>query len=223
VEHPLLVGIGQGVGGLQSNPCYATKIEVSSSPPELLSQHTHRRRNHRRPDVGIAGCFSQTLDILQHAVQRLTPNELHGVVVRLCIFAHGKDRHDVRVVQLGRGAGLASKPFQLIGPHGRLYGEYLEGHVPAQRFLDRLVHDAHATVSHFAEHTVFAQLTWQTEAGACKLGAVLFLTSRRSHFLHRPQSRKQLLDLAGQMRVPCGVFRQRRRLAAAQALGILVS
>ena len=72
-------------------------------------------------------------------VQSLPPDELHGVVVETVVLANPVDRNDMGVVQPGGGAGLAPEPFQPGRVGEMVERERLQAHMPAQRFLDRLV------------------------------------------------------------------------------------
>jgi hypothetical protein len=47
--------------------------------------------------------------------QRLAVDELHGVVVRAALAAHGVDRYDVRVVQSRRRLRLIAEALELFG------------------------------------------------------------------------------------------------------------
>ena len=82
---------------------------------------------------------TEPLDLAQDVVQALALDELHGVVVQALVLADAEDRHDVGVVQPGRGPGLAPEPLQPGRSRPAMEGQHLQGHVPAQRFLDRLV------------------------------------------------------------------------------------
>ena len=73
------------------------------------------------------------------------------------MLADAEDRHDVGMMQPGRRAGLAPEPLQPGHVTQLMEGEHLESDVPAQRFLDRLVHDPHAAGSDAAEQKVVTQ------------------------------------------------------------------
>ncbi len=97
------------------------------------------------------------LDLPQDGVQSVPPDELHGVVMEAVVLADPIDRNDVRVVQPGRGAGLATEPLQPGRVAEVMEGKRLQSHVPAQRFLDRLVDDPHAAGADAAEQEVVTQ------------------------------------------------------------------
>ena len=101
---------------------------------------------------------AKPLQLIQHGVEPLALDELHDVVRRLFLLAHAEDRHDVGVVQLGRGPGFALEPASLLGVSKRLRGQDLERHVAAQRDLLGLVDDAHSAPAHLAKDAVVAQL-----------------------------------------------------------------
>ena len=108
----------------------------------------HRRR---------ARFAQQPLDFRQDGVQSVSRDELHGVIMEAVVLADAKDRHDVRVVQPRRRAGLAPEPLQPGRVAEMVEGERLERHVPAQRLLDRLVDDPHAAGPDRSEQHVFTQ------------------------------------------------------------------
>ena len=87
----------------------------------------------------------------------MAPDELHGVEVEAVVLADPIDRNDMRVVQPRRGAGLASEPLQPGRVAEMMEGERLQGDVPPQRFLDRLVDDPHAAGADAAGAGVIAQ------------------------------------------------------------------
>jgi hypothetical protein len=84
-------------------------------------------------------------------------NELHRKIVDAALLAHGVDRDDIRVVQLrGRlrfGAEAGDLPFI----EHRREREHLQGDLPIERELPRLVHDAHAAAADLADDFVIAQ------------------------------------------------------------------
>jgi hypothetical protein len=61
------------------------------------------------------------------------------------------------VVQPGRGFGLTLEAADALGVEGRLGRQDLEGDVPAERFVDGLVDDAHAAAADLAEQAVLAE------------------------------------------------------------------
>lgn len=64
------------------------------------------------------------------------------------------DCADVRMVQ-GRGSpGLAAKAFQCLGIVGEFLGKELQGHVPTELDVFRLVHHAHASAANPADDAV---------------------------------------------------------------------
>src|SRR5208283_2246252 len=77
--------------------------------------------------------------IIDHRRERLAVDELHGVVVHAALAAHGVDRDDVRVVELGGGQGLGLEPAELDRVHRRREGKDLERHTAVERDLLGLV------------------------------------------------------------------------------------
>src|SRR5262249_38148105 len=96
---------------------------------------------------------------MQDTVEPLSGDELHGVVMDTVAFAGTEDRDDVGMVQSTGRPCLALKPPQVAGAAQRPAREDLEGNVPAQRFLDGLVDDAHAATAQFAEQAILAEVT----------------------------------------------------------------
>ena len=94
--------------------------------------------------------------LVQHTVQGLSLDELHGEVVDALMLADPEDRYDVRVMQPGRRLGFTPEPLQVIGIRQALERQHLQGHVPAQRFLDCLVDDAHAAAGDLAKDAVLS-------------------------------------------------------------------
>ena len=93
--------------------------------------------------------------------------------------------------------------------------------MPAQRFLDRLVDDAHAAAADFAEDVEFSQLLRHGAVLGSEEGPrrqVVF----RAEFLHHDHRGEQLADFVRQLRVFFGVLRQRRPFTAAIACGKLL-
>jgi hypothetical protein len=72
---------------------------------------------------------------LQLADDDLEPqaiDELHGIEPDIAVLADLVDRHDVGVVQLGRGPGLAAEPLLDHLVAAGLPGQDLQGHAAAQ-------------------------------------------------------------------------------------------
>ena len=99
----------------------------------------------------------QTFQFLQDLVEAQPLDELHDVVAQAVVFADAEDRHDVGVVQLRRRLRLALEATLRPGVLPELLGQDLEGDVPAERDLLRLVDDAHAAVADLADDAVVAQ------------------------------------------------------------------
>ena len=73
--------------------------------------------------IGLRPLVAQPTDIRQDMVERLTVDELHGVIANPVVVAVVEDAHDVRVVQPGRRASLGVKPPQVfrVGPEPRVH------------------------------------------------------------------------------------------------------
>ena len=91
-------------------------------------------------------------------VQALALDELHGIEADIAVLADLEDRHDVGVVQPGRGAGLAAEPLLDQPVAGHLPRQDLQRHPAAQRDLLGLVDHAHAAPADLAEDPVVADL-----------------------------------------------------------------
>ncbi len=90
-------------------------------------------------------------------VQAPALDELHGVVVHAVLFAHREDRHDIGMVQPGRGARLEQEAPELDRTGRPLMGQDLERDVPAQRDLLGFEHHAHSASSYLADDPEVAQ------------------------------------------------------------------
>ena len=120
----------------------------------------------------------------------------------------------------GRGAGLAPEPLQPGRVAEVMERERLQGHVPAQRFLDRLVDDPHAARSDAAEQEVVAQAL-RASAAPRRSGLGLRPVAwppPRAELFHDEQGGEERADPLGQLGMLVGVFGQRRPLAPAVSL-----
>jgi hypothetical protein len=88
--------------------------------------------------------LSQPLQLVQDHVQPQALDELHDAVVQAVLLADAEDRHDVGVVQLRRRPRLTLEAAQLPRVEQSVGRQHLDGHVPAEGALLRLVDDAHA-------------------------------------------------------------------------------
>ena len=152
----------------------------------------------------------------EHVVQACAIDELHDDVVEPVVLSHAKHGDDIGVVQSCRGLCLALETPQMKRVQQRLPGQDLHGHVPAERFLERLVDDAHAAAADFAEDAEIAQ-AFQPDPAQRRTGAAPLLLVGL-HLFHHGDGREKLLDLRRQVRVPCRVLGDRRQLAAALPL-----
>ena len=136
------------------------------------------------------------------------------------MFADAEDRHDVGVVQLRRRLRLALEATPRPGVLPELLGQDLEGDVPAERDLLRLVDDAHAAVADLADDAVVAQALERRQRPSD--GGCLHLPAVFLDLLHLGQGREVLADVVGQLGMPVDVLLQRRAFAAPVALGELI-
>ena len=129
VDHITLMGMGQGLGGLQRPAGRLDKIQRDS----LL------------------------LRLLQHGSQAAALDELHGIVEHALLLADGEDRYDVRVVQLGDRLGLALEPFHGILVGNACEAEDFEGHFPLERELLGFIDHAHPAPADLADDLKVAE------------------------------------------------------------------
>jgi hypothetical protein len=92
-------------------------------------------------------------------------DELHDVVVQAVLLADAEHRDDVGVVQPRRRPRLALEPPQVPGVEQGVGGQHLDGDVPAQGQLLRLVDDPHAAPAHLPEDLVVPQLPQRRRGG----------------------------------------------------------
>jgi hypothetical protein len=100
------------------------------------------------------------------------------------------------VVQSGRRLRLAPKTLQVGGIDQGLPRQHLEGDVPAERHLLRLVDQAHAAATNLAENAVIAEGLQRGTAqsgGPVRAGGV----GGGLELLHDHQGGEQLADLLG--------------------------
>jgi hypothetical protein len=95
--------------------------------------------------------------LVEDAVQALAVDKLHGVEVDAALLADAEDGDDVAVVQQRRRPRLAAEALQVPRGEQGVAGQHLQGDVPAQRLLHRLVDHAHAAAAHLAQEAVVAQ------------------------------------------------------------------
>ncbi len=107
------------------------------------------------PRLGLR--LPQPPQVVEHHVEPQPGDELHHEIMVPVLPAHAEDRHDVGVVQPGRGLRLTLEPAHLLGVEQRPGREHLRGHAAAQRLLLGLVDHAHAAAADLAEDPVVAQ------------------------------------------------------------------
>ena len=90
----------------------------------------------------------------QVVLERPALEQLHGDEVLALAFINLVDGADVGVIE-GRGAtGLTKETFQRVLIPGKLLGEKLQGHVPAELGVFGLVHHTHASSAEFLQYAV---------------------------------------------------------------------
>jgi hypothetical protein len=108
----------------------------------------------------LAGRGLQTRKLAQvadHGGHGLALDVLHRVVVDTLLAADREDRHDVGVMQLGRGLGLGLEPPQPVGVERRGERQHLQRHLTVERDLLGLVDDSHSAPADLAEDAEVAQ------------------------------------------------------------------
>ena len=182
-----------------------------------VSADTSGRETSVGPATGIEpdGRFSvaQAPQLVQHRVQPQPLDVLHHVVMQPALFTDPEDRHDVGVVQACRRPRFPLEPLPLLQVGSQLLRQDLERHMPAQRDLLRLIHDAHAPAADLAQDAVVAQLLRVLNELLPKRRAGE--EGRRglavgSDLLHHHQGGKQVADLFGMLGVARGIFGERR-------------
>ncbi len=128
-------------------------IETGSFLPALVL--FRRCRNASIPPLGarlVAGPL-----LVKNRSQAAALDELHGVVVDALVATDAKNRHDVRMLELGGGLGLDLEPLPMFGIDRRGKRQYLQGDPPAERNLLGLVHNAHSPPADLPENPVIAE------------------------------------------------------------------
>jgi hypothetical protein len=165
----------------------------------------------------------QTTQLMEDHIEAQSLDELHDVVVQAVLLADAEDRHDVRMVQLGRRARLTLETAQVPQIEQGVGRQHLDGHVPAQRKLLRLVDDAHAAAAHLTQNLIIAQVPQRRRGGrslrrtrlARRLVAGLGL-------FHEEQGRQHVANLVRMLGVAAGEFLDGRTLALPEGLHELV-
>ena len=134
--------------------------------------------------------------------------------------AHAEDRHDVGVVQLGRGLRLPLEPPHLLGVQQRTGRKHLERHAAAQRLLLGLVHHTHTAAADLAEDAVIAQPLEPDAHGRAIFGGQRAGggAGALAQVFHHEQRREQVANLGGQVGVPLEILAERGLFAAAFAV-----
>ena len=133
------------------------------------------------------------------------------------MLADAEDGHDVGVMQPRRGLGLALEPLDHLAVGARPGREDLQGHVAAQRLLDRLVNDPHPAPADLADDPIIAErLERRATERSSRCGPARRGADRRAGLFHLDQGREQLPDFLGQLGVRGDELRQGRPLPGAE-------
>ena len=108
-----------------------------------------------RPDG--QGAIDGQRPALQLFLERSSLHELHDDKRHAALVAEVVDRADVRVVQGGRGPGLAPEPLERLAGVSCLLGEELDRDVTAEADVFRLKHDAHPAAAEFRKDAVMGK------------------------------------------------------------------
>ena len=84
------------------------------------------------------------------------------------LTAHGMDRHDVGMVQVGDGLGFALKPLHHLRVGGGAESQYFERNLALERNLLCFVNDPHAAAAHFVDDSKVAQLSRHAALRFCR-------------------------------------------------------
>jgi hypothetical protein len=114
-------------------------------------------------------------------------------------LAGAEDRHDVGVVQPGGVPRLPPEALQEMAPLCQACRQHLEGDVPAQRLLHRLVHHPHAALADGPHDAELAQLPWDGLVAAGRRAGIRHGGGRHAGAgrLHLDQGREQLPNAPG--------------------------
>ena len=149
---------------------------------------------------------AQAPHLTQDLVEGLARDELHDVVVHALVLADAVNRDDVRVVQPGRGAGLALESGRLLRVEPAVPQQDFQGHVPAERLLLGLVDDAHAAAADFADDPEVSQLLQRRHGRDVAVRRVSLVAHSGFVLLHQQERGEQCMDPIGPLRVALGVL-----------------
>ncbi len=191
VEDALLVGVVERIGGLDADP--------RDDAPAVLARG-------RR----LASPF------LQQDVESLALDVLHHVEGEPLVVADSVNGNDVGMVQPSDRLRLALEASQPSGVEIDMVDD-LEGDVAPERFLERLVHDAHAAASQLADDAEFAEAQREHAGRLGSVGDERLLAELFDH----GDGRQQLADPFCILGIACLIFADRGGFAAPTPLGEL--
>ncbi len=163
--------------------------------------------------------LAQPLQLLDDQIEPLALDELHRVKLDVAVLSDLEDRHDIRVVQTGRGAGLVAEAVQGLGVAEGAARQDLQRHATAEGDLLGLVDDPHAAAADLAEEAEVADLS-RGRRGLGRLAAARVLADLLG-LLEPDHRREHLADLVGQIGIAVDVLLERRPLAPAIPRGEL--
>jgi hypothetical protein len=202
--------VGRRVAGERRGRGGFVRAREGAGRGEPAARHGHGEPVGR----GRPRCPSlQPAEFVDHRVDPLAADELHGVEVPAARLAGAEHRGDVGVVQPGGGLRLPPKPLQPPGVGQRLGRQHLEGDVPPQALLDRLVHHPHAAPADLAEDAELAQPGRRRQARRGRDERPGPVARPGLELLHLEQRGEQFADLVGEVGAAVGVLREGRSLA----------
>ncbi len=167
------------------------------------------------PAIGIAA-DAVGEQALEQRVQTHAADVLHDKVVVPVLLANAEDRHDVGVVELGRGARLALEPLAPAGVEQAVARQDLDRDTSREGCLLGLVDDAHAAASELAHDAEVAQAVKiparAAGQGAGPCGRCLDAFDLQNHG-------EEFADLPGVLRVHARVLFHGRLLSTPAPLG----
>ena len=93
-------------------PVNSDRATPASDPSARARSPGRPPRGRPAPSPARAGAATRLSQLADYRVQALAVDELHRVVSDVTVLAHVEDRHDVGMVQPGRGPGFAAEPGQ---------------------------------------------------------------------------------------------------------------
>ena len=213
VSHPdVAAAVDQQVAGLDVSVQDAEPVRVLQCVGRLHRQPCRLARRYRAANSGIL-----SRGLVEPIGERVSRDELHGVVMYTPVAADGEDRHDMRMMQGRHDLGLDPEPGELprFDPGGRR--QDLQGHATAERSLLGLVDHSHPAAADLADDPELAQHPILIAAHRDR-GSVV---NRRKR-MQELQGGEDLGEDAPDLRVPPDKVGDVGCLASRQSLEVLV-